>query len=242
MQRGAGLQWSPCGASAAPQWFCLVFTARPWDLWWRCFAPPSQSGALAAAEACFSQLQYCGLLHCVGVHRAPPAQLGSDSRVLPWRRKERASMTENMQICSLVRSSPASSFSLRHLALLWEALIIFCRFTHSQKYDETRTECVFFFFPRFITVSIKNYSAVRLSHISYSKGASFCLWTPNPGQGRALLVAWRWLVCPQPLSGTGMALLAVPTVPAVLISQGKVGDRPALGPPMRCQLLQHHVS
>lgn len=54
-------------------------------------------------------------------------------------------MTENMQkINSLVRSGLATSFSLRHLALLWEALIIFYCFTHSQKYDETRTECGFF--------------------------------------------------------------------------------------------------
>lgn len=64
---------------------------------------------------------------------------------LPWRRK-RANTTKNMQkINSLVRSGLATSFSFRHLALLWEALIIFYCFTHSQKYDETRTECGFFF-------------------------------------------------------------------------------------------------
>lgn len=186
MQHGVGLQWSPCGASAAPQWFCLIFTARPWDLWWRCFAPPSQSGALAAAEACFSQLRYCGLLHCVGVHRAPPAQLGSDSRVLPWRRKERASMTENMQICSLVRSSPASSFSLRHLALLWEALIIFCRFTHSQKYDETRTECVFFFSPFHYSKHQKLFSRETQPHFLLQRSFLLSLDAePGAGQGPA---------------------------------------------------------
>lgn len=138
-------------------------------------------------------------------------------------------MTENMQICSLVRSGLATSFSLRHLALLWEALIIFCCFTHSQKYDETRTECVFSF--RFITVSIINYSGVRLNRISYFKGASFCLQTPDLRQGRALLVAWRWLVCPQPLSGAGMALPAIPTGPcrAGAISQSKMGDGPKFG-------------
>lgn len=65
-------------------------------------------------------------------------------RSLPWRRRS-ANTTKNMQkINSPVRSGPATSFSLRHLALLWEALIIFYCFTHSQKYDETRTECVFF--------------------------------------------------------------------------------------------------
>lgn len=97
---------------------------------------------------------------------------------LPWRRK-RANTTKNMQkINSLVRSGLATSFSFRHLALLWEALIIFYCFTHSQKYDETRTECVFFFC--LLTVSTMNYSPTRLNCISYSKGASFCLQGLRP--------------------------------------------------------------
>lgn len=72
------------------------------------------------------------------------ATLQIQVRSLPRRRKS-ANTTKNMQkINSLVRSGLATSFSLRHLALLWEAFIIFYCFTHSQKYDETRTECVFF--------------------------------------------------------------------------------------------------
>lgn len=202
----------------------------------------TQVGLLLELKHFFPSCGNSGPLPCVGVHWALPAWFCSDTRALPWRRRGRASTTENMQICSLVRSGLATSFSLRHLALLWEALIIFCCFTHSQKYDETRTECVFSF--RFITVSIINYSAMRLNHISYFKGASFCLQTPDLGQGRALLVVWRWLVCPRPLPGAGMALPAVPTAPAVLGPYPRVrwGMDPGLGPPMRCQLLQHHVS
>ena len=98
-------------------------------------------------------------------------------------------MTKNMQkINSLVRSGLATSFSLRRLALLWEALIIFYCFTHSQKYDETRTECVFFCL---ITVSIMNYSPMRPNHISYSKGASFCLQGLGPRSPPGLVVDLR---------------------------------------------------
>lgn len=83
---------------------------------------------------------------------ASPAELSSETelssqmhfRSLPWRRKS-ANMTKNMhKINSLVRSGLATSFSLRGSALLWEALIIFYCFTHSQKYDETRTEWFFY--------------------------------------------------------------------------------------------------
>jgi len=105
-------------------------------------------------------------------------------RSLPWRRKS-ANMTKNMQkINSLVRSGPATSFSLRHLALLWEALIIFYCFTHSQKYDETRTGL--------LTVSIINYSPMRPNRISYSEGASFCLQGLRPWSFPGLAAALGW--------------------------------------------------
>ena len=109
-------------------------------------------------------------------------------RSLPWRRKS-ANVTKNMQkINSLVSSGLATSFSLRRLALLWEALIVFYCFTHSQKYDETRTECVFFCL---ITVSTINYSPMRLNRMSYSKGASFCLQGLRPRSLPGLLVDLR---------------------------------------------------
>lgn len=107
-------------------------------------------------------------------------------RSLPWRGKS-ANMTKNMhKINSLVRSGLATSFSLRGSTLLWEALIIFYWFTHSQKYDETGAECFFCL----ITVSIINYSPMsEFNHISYSKGDSFRL----QGLGTQSLLGWWWI-------------------------------------------------
>lgn len=141
-------------------------------------SPPNHSRldeAGSPSHRCFGRLP-CRCLSSVKKETELSFQI--HFRSLPWRRSG-ANKTKNMQkINSLVRSGLATSFSLRRLALLWEALIIFCCFTHSQKYDETRTECGYFFC--LITVSSINYSPMRLNCISYSKGASFCLQRIRP--------------------------------------------------------------